>query len=104
MEMTPQEVKEIMDLKEPVMLVDVREIAEVEVCSIEGARHIPMQELSDRLDELDPEALIVLYCHHGMRSLQAAEFLRQQGFDNAFSLEGGIDAWAEEIDPEMERY
>ena len=104
MEITPQELKSRLDQGEKLTLIDVREPVEVGICSLEQAKHIPLGELPDRLNEFKPDTSLILYCHHGPRSMQAAQFLRHKGFENAFSLEGGIDAWAEEIDPEMERY
>ena len=104
MEITPQELKSRLDQKENLLLIDVREPDEYDICRIEGSKLIPMRELPGKLDELDPKNSIVLYCHHGMRSLQAVNWLRKQGFDKTESLQGGIEAWAEEIDPKMERY
>lgn len=72
---------------------------------IPGSRSIPMGDLPSRTnEELDPDAHIVLYCHKGMRSLNAALWLREQGYSHAQSLSGGIDAWAEAVDPTMARY
>jgi sulfur-carrier protein adenylyltransferase/sulfurtransferase len=86
------------------LLLDVREGYEWQINRIEGARHIPLGDLPRRLGELDPHSRIVTYCHHGMRSFQAAEILLSSGFTNVRSLEGGIDAWAREVDPALPRY
>jgi rhodanese-related sulfurtransferase len=87
----------------PVVL-DVREPWEHEVCSIANSRLLPMQEIPARLQELPADSDIVVVCHHGMRSLQVANFLRQSGLERVFNLSGGIAAWAEQVDPDMPRY
>jgi rhodanese-related sulfurtransferase len=86
--------------------IDCREPDEFEVCRIKGATLLPMSELRDRLAELEPHRAerVVVHCHHGGRSLRVATFLRQQGFPQAQSMVGGIDAWAERIDPSVPRY
>lgn len=85
------------------VLLDVREPWEHELVALPGSVLIPLGELEARLGELDPAAPIVTYCHHGMRSAQARDILLAHGFD-ATHLEGGIDAWARDRDPEMARY
>lgn len=87
-----------------VVLVDVREPHEYDICSIEGSKLIPLGELKDRTGELDPEDEIVVHCHHGRRSMRAATFLAEQGFGKVKNLKGGIDEWAEKLDSEMARY
>jgi adenylyltransferase/sulfurtransferase len=86
------------------LLLDVREPVEWDIVHLDGATLIPLMTLPARVGELDPRAELVVYCHHGMRSLQAVEFLRAAGFSHARSLAGGIEAWAEEIEPAMNRY
>ena len=86
------------------VLVDVREPPEWEMVRLEGARLAPLARLPGRAHGLDPAAEIVTYCHHGIRSLQAATFLRSVGLPRVRSLAGGIDRWAREIDREMVRY
>lgn len=88
-----------------VVLLDVREPWEVAVAAIAG--HVPMAmgEVPARAhQELDPDAHIVAYCHAGVRSLSVAHWLREQGFERAQSLAGGIDAWSREVDPTVTRY
>jgi adenylyltransferase/sulfurtransferase len=85
-------------------ILDVRERHEYEITRLPGSHLIPLRELPERLRELDPHADLVVLCHHGTRSLRAAELLRAAGFERARSLAGGIDAWAAEVDPEMARY
>jgi sulfur-carrier protein adenylyltransferase/sulfurtransferase len=86
------------------VLLDVREPHEWEIAHIEGARLIPLSQLPDRLSELDGHAEIVTQCHHGSRSMKALEILRGAGFGKVRSLAGGIDAWAERVEPGMARY
>jgi adenylyltransferase/sulfurtransferase len=86
------------------VLLDVREPFEWDIGHLDGARLIPLGQLPARLRELDGHADIVAYCHHGMRSLQAVEILRAAGFSKVRSLEGGIDAWAREVEPNLSRY
>ena len=85
------------------ILLDVREPFEFEVAHVEGAHLIPLGQLSGRLAELDRKKEILVMCHSGMRSQQAAEFLRAAGFAKVASVAGGIDAWSEEIDPDVPR-
>lgn len=88
---------------EPLLLVDVREAWEREIARLPGDVHIPMDEIPRRAAELAGGRLVVAYCHAGVRSFAVAAFLEQQGVE-AVSLAGGIDAWADEIDPRMARY
>jgi rhodanese-related sulfurtransferase len=87
--------------------IDVREPEEFAMTRIEGAQLLPMQSVPaevQRLERLADDATLVILCHHGVRSLQVASWLRQQGLDNCFSLTGGIDRWSREIDPGVARY
>ncbi len=85
-------------------LIDVRESWEFELCRIEGSRHIPMHLVPMRSDEIDDDQDVVLICHHGGRSMQVAMFLERKGFGRLFNLTGGVEAWAEQVDPSMRRY
>ena len=91
---------------EDFLLVDCREPDEFALVKIPGARLLPLGELPARLAELEPyrERRIVVHCHHGGRSLRAANWLRANGFSQAQSLAGGIDAWAQQIDSALPRY
>ena len=86
------------------MVLDVREARELDVCSLEGALHITMAEVAAQTDNLPTDQLLVVICHHGVRSQMVVDFLRTAGFDNAVNLDGGIDAWACDVDPSMPRY
>ena len=85
-------------------LLDVREANEIAVCAIADSQFIPMQQVPQNLAELPREHPLIILCHHGTRSGMVADFLRGNGFRNVFNLAGGIDAWAQEIEPEMPRY
>jgi len=86
------------------LLVDVREPHEHQIAHIEGAVLIPLRTLPERLGELDRDRPIVLFCHHGSRSMRAVEYLRAQGYTRVQSLKGGIDAWSSEADSRVARY
>lgn len=86
------------------VLLDVREPWEFQTCSIAGSRPLPMGEVPARKDELDPEAEVVVICHHGGRSMQVAVFLERNGFARVHNLAGGVDAWAKTVDPSMPVY
>ena len=85
-------------------LLDVREDEELVFCAIDGALHIPMQEVPRRISDLPRNQPLVVMCHHGGRSDQVAQFLRGHGFINVHNLAGGIDSWALMVDPKMCRY
>ena len=89
--------------KQPCLL-DVRTPEEWSICRLPGARLIPLQELEGRVDEIDRDREIVVYCHIGLRGSAAAELLRNRGYSRVWNLVGGIDAWATAIDPTMPRY
>jgi rhodanese-related sulfurtransferase len=106
LEITCQAVKARLDSGDDFVLLDCREADEYEIARIPGAQLLPMSELMARAAELDAHRGkdIVVHCHHGGRSMQVTRWLRQQGFDRAQSMAGGIDAWAETIDPSLARY
>ena len=86
------------------MLLDIREDQEVEICSIDGSIHIPMNDIPERLAELTRDTPLVVMCHIGGRSFQVTQWLMSNGFDNALNLEGGINAWSLEIDSAVPTY
>jgi adenylyltransferase/sulfurtransferase len=104
LEITPADAKRRLDRDERLLLVDVRESWEFGICRIEGAKHIPMGSIPANLQALDTGDEVICYCHHGMRSLDVAVWLRGQGVERAKSLAGGIERWSLEIDPGVPRY
>ncbi|WP_047393291.1 rhodanese-like domain-containing protein [Chitinibacter sp. ZOR0017] len=85
-------------------LLDVREPWEFALCQIPGSINIPMGHIPSEQARLDPDACYVVICHHGVRSYQVAGFLERQGFAEMINLDGGVAAWADEVDPTMARY
>ena len=105
LEITPADVKRRLDSGEKLRLVDVREPHERQIAGIEGSELIPMRSVPQSLESLRPEqAPLIVYCHHGMRSLQVVNWLREQGVESCSSMAGGIDRWSLEIDPSVPRY
>ena len=106
MEISPNDLAAKLKRGEPVWLLDVRNPWEHDLVRLPDQALIPLPELPERLDEIRPEngALVVAYCHHGVRSLSAAAILRQAGVRDAVSLAGGIDLWSRAIDPSLPRY
>ena len=104
MEVAPGEVKDKLGRGEKFVFVDVREKWEYDTTHIEGSVLIPLREIPANLARLEAADEIVLFCHHGMRSLDAAAWLRSQGVKGARSMAGGIDRWSAEIDPNVPRY
>lgn len=103
-EITPREARELLASGD-VALLDCRTADELAIASIDGATHVPMHEIEDRLDEIeDLERPIAVICHHGQRSLRVSLMLRAHGFEDAVSVAGGIDLWSRDIDPSVRRY
>jgi adenylyltransferase/sulfurtransferase len=103
-DITPQELKARLDAGRPPVLLDVREDWETRLCRLPNAVHIPIEEIERRVEELDPEDEIVVYCHQGVRSAAVARWLEGLGFRSVRNLAGGLDAWARTVDPTMRRY
>jgi adenylyltransferase/sulfurtransferase len=103
LQIQPREVKDRLERGEKFLLVDVRQDWEHQTCRIEGAKLVPLGTIPANLGVFEEADEVVLYCHHGLRSLDAAAFLRQQGV-NARSMAGGIERWSVEIDPKVPRY
>jgi rhodanese-related sulfurtransferase len=103
-QISPAEVKSRMDRGEKLVLVDVREPWEYELCRIEGAKLVPLSSLAANVSGLLGVDEVICYCHHGMRSLDAAAWLRFQGIEKAKSLSGGIERWSTDVDPHVPRY
>jgi rhodanese-related sulfurtransferase len=103
-EMTAAEAAARRETDPNIVLLDVREHDEVALARIDGAQHIPMGDIPGRLQHLDPERTLIVFCHKGARSYRVAAWLRQQGLENVFNMAGGIDAWSLEVDPTVPRY
>jgi rhodanese-related sulfurtransferase len=104
-EITPQELKARLSLRERPLLLDVRQDWETKLCRLDNSIHIPIEEIELRVEELSPDDEIVVYCHQGVRSAAVAQYLREQhGFKNVKNLAGGLDFWARSVDPGMRRY
>lgn len=103
-EITPREVKELLTHAENVLFVDVRERWEYDTTHIEGSTLIPLGEIPANLARLERAEQVVCFCHRGMRSLDAAVWLRSQGVEDACSMTGGIDRWSTDVDPGVARY
>ena len=86
------------------LLVDVREPWEFEICHIPGSVNIPMSRVVQQLDQIDQSDETVVICHHGIRSRQVIHYLEQQEIENLVNLDGGVDAWARDVDPDMPMY
>lgn len=98
------DVKNKLDRQDDFCLLDIREPEEYAIAHIKGATFIPMGTIPSRLQELDADAHIIVYCHHGMRSARVAGFLQQQGFTKVQNMAGGIDAWSEQVDAGVAKY
>ena len=103
-QLTPQQVQDGLQKQPAPLLLDVREEDEVRLCALPGSLHIPMNLIPLRHNELPDDVPIIVYCHHGIRSLNVARYLAHVGFKNVANLQGGIDAWARQIDPSLPRY
>ena len=90
--------------RKPPLLLDVRQPWEYQTCRIEGSTLAPMNTIPARAQELDPETETVVICHHGARSYQVALFLERNGFSKLYNLQGGVNAWADQVEPGMPRY
>lgn len=99
-----EELKKKLDAGEKPVLLDVREAWEYETCHIEGSTNISMSTIQQKLGELKPDDETIVICHHGMRSFQVASYLEGNGYGNIANLEGGVDAWARNVDPSMVQY
>jgi len=105
-EISVEATKALIDSDEEMILIDCREPKENTIAQIESSVLIPMDEIAERVDELEEyrDKRIVVHCHHGGRSLRVVNWLRNHGFDKAQNMTGGIDVWSQDIDPEVPRY
>lgn len=104
MEIEPESLQEMLKSPEDLMLIDIREEYEREICCIQGSEHIPLTMLASVAKMLPKDKKVILYCHKGNRSIDALQQLKENGIENSFSLAGGIARWADEIEPEMGQY
>ncbi len=100
---SPTQLKSLLE-EGKVLLLDVRQPEELEIACIPGALNIPLNELASRIGELEKTRPTVAFCHHGVRSEMAVRLLQRNGFADFAHLNGGIDAWSQEIDPSVPRY
>lgn len=103
-QLSPMRLQEWLQEKRPLLLLDVREDWEHELCCLPDSLHIPMNRVPLHQGELPDDRPIVVYCHHGIRSLNVARFLAQAGFVDLYNLQGGIDAWSVQVDAAVARY
>jgi adenylyltransferase/sulfurtransferase len=105
-EITARELAKLIENGQPISLIDVRQLWENQLAKLPDSLLIPLNELPRRAAEIprEPTTMVVVYCHHGVRSQSAAEYLLRLGYANIRSLRGGIDAWSCEVDPTVPRY
>jgi rhodanese-related sulfurtransferase len=107
LELSARDVKRLLDAGETLHLIDVREPNEFAISKIENATLVPMRSVPSELQDLEAKAAtgpVILFCHHGVRSLHVVYWLREQGLENCASMSGGIDAWSATVDPSVPRY
>ena len=103
-EISPKDLKARLDAGETIDIIDVREAWELQQSSLEGAIHIPMNSIPQSLDRIPKDRPVVIMCHMGSRSATVVNWMQQRGFDNLYSLEGGIDLWSTDVDPSVPMY
>ena len=103
-EISVEDLKSMIDAKKDIFILDVREQSEFDHSRIPGSHLIPLMQLPDRVGEVDKTKPIVVHCKVGGRSARAVAFLLKSGFTNVVNLDGGIDSWADRIDPSLPRY
>ena len=99
-----KELNELIKSVEKIQIVDVREHFEWEICHIEGALNIPMNLIVESIDKISKDITTVIMCHHGVRSMNVIQYLESKGCKNLINLEGGIHAWATDVDKSMSTY
>lgn len=104
MSIPPLELKNLMDKGMNLQLLDVREKDEFNFCKISGSFNISLSLLMQHFEKLDQTLPVVTICHHGVRSMRAANLLKENGFTHVANLEGGVEQWAKDVDPSMPRY
>jgi rhodanese-related sulfurtransferase len=101
---TPQQLQELILSGNSPIILDVRETVELQICALPNSLHIPLGNLTNEWENLPKDQPIVVLCHHGYRSMQAASFLKSLGFNQVMNLHGGIHAWAKQIDNSLQIY
>lgn len=99
-----QETLQKLERGERFRLIDVREFVEYEMARVDAAELLPLSEFQNWHDKLDPHEETIVMCHHGVRSAHVCRYLSEQGFENLWNLDGGIDAWSTDVDPRIPRY
>ena len=102
--MTPKELYQKLKSKDELLLVDVREPFEYNICKFEDSLHIPLVQVVARIGEIPKEKETVILCHHGIRSALVVDYLKKNGFEMIHNLDGGIHQWAVDIEPDMAKY
>jgi rhodanese-related sulfurtransferase len=103
-EISPSDAKKLIDENKEIKLLDVRERWEYNISHIQNSILIPLSEFNSRFNELNPDDNIIVVCHHGVRSYRVTEFLLSKGFKKVKNLQGGIDAWSQQVDPSIPLY
>ena len=104
-QMSATQLKTYLDkVEQAPLLLDVREPWEFQICAIDNSRLIPMGQIASAASELNPAQETVVICHHGIRSRSVAHYLERIGFTNVINLQGGVEAWARDVDPHMQTY
>ena len=104
LDLSPEDLDRRLRAGDDIQLIDVREEMEFEYCHLPGSRLVPLGELARRTAEIRTEGPVVVICHHGVRSAQAAGYLRHLGRTNVLNLRGGVDAWALRVDADFPMY
>ena len=99
-----KELNELLNSADKIQIVDVRENFEWDICHIEGALNIPMNLIVESIDKISKDITTVVMCHHGLRSMNVIHYLESIGYKNLINLEGGIHAWAADVDKSMSTY
>ena len=103
-EITVMQAKELREKNPSIQFLDVREPEEFEIGHISETLHIPLNFIPFNLEKIPQDETLIVYCHHGMRSLKAVEYLKAKGFDNVVNLAGGIHEWSTKVDPTIPTY
>ena len=103
-EISATEASNLKQSNSEILFLDVREHSELDICRIEGALHIPIGEIPERMGSLPRDKTIIIFCHHGMRSANIQQYLEASGFENLINMGGGIHAWSHYVDPEVPTY